>query len=56
MRSVMCMADVYRFYRKTEDVPKSSIEKKERVYEDSQQIEFLCASARLIDAVESLSK
>jgi len=56
MRSVMCMADVYRVYRILEDAPKSSMEKKERVYEDSQQIEFLCASAHLIEAVESLSK
>jgi hypothetical protein len=56
MRSVMCMADVYRFYRKTEDAPKSSNEKKEHVNEDSQSIELLCASAHLIEAVESLSK
>jgi len=49
------MADVYRVYRIPEDAPKSSTEKK-RVYEDSQHIELLCASARLTEAVESLSK
>ncbi len=56
MRSIMCMTDVYRVYRIPEDAPKASTEKKERVYEDSQNIEFLCASARLTEAVESLSK
>ncbi len=56
MRSVMCMTDVYRFYRKIEDVPKSSNEKMQHVNEDSQSIEFFCASAHLIEAVESLSK
>jgi hypothetical protein len=50
------MTDVYRVHRIPEDAPKSLIEKKERVYEDSQCIEFLCASARLTEAVESLSK
>jgi len=50
------MADVYRFHRISEEATKSSTEKKERVYEDSQGIEFLCASARLTEAVESLSK
>ncbi len=52
----MCMTDVYRVYRIPEDAAKSLTEKKERVYEDSQYIEFLCASARLTEAVESLSK
>jgi len=50
------MSDVYRVFRTTEDALKSSTEKKERVYKDSQYIEFLSASARLTEAVESLSK
>jgi hypothetical protein len=50
------MTDVYRFYRTSEDASNSSTEKKERLNEDSQCIEFICASARLIEAVENLSK
>ena len=52
----MCMNDVYRVFRTPEDAPKSPTDKKDRVYEDSQYIEFLSASARLTEAVESLSK
>lgn len=55
MRSVMCMTDVYRLHRISEDA-KLSTEKKERVHEDAPNVEFVCASARLMEAVESLSK
>jgi hypothetical protein len=50
------MTDVYRVYRIPEDAPKSSKEKKQHSHEDASNIEFVCASARLMEAVESLSK
>ena len=52
----MCMTDVYRVHRIPEDATKLSTEEKERYYEDVSNIEFVCASARLMEAVESLNK
>jgi hypothetical protein len=49
----MCVADVYRFKRIPEEAPKKL---KDLVHEDASDVEVVCTAARLIEAVEILSK
>jgi hypothetical protein len=51
----MCMTDVYRVYKAPQEAPKKP-KLNDLIKEDTPDVEFVCASARLRDAVENLEK
>jgi len=52
----MCMTDVYRVHRIPGETLKVPRMKTGYVHEDVLNLDFVCASARLMDAVESLEQ
>jgi len=51
----MCMTDVYRVYKVPQEAPKKQ-KLNDLIEEDTLDVEFVCASARLMEAVENLEK